>query len=244
MMHVGTALQSCAPSTPESARRLAPCQHAQLAFSSQQTQCGPARRACRASSSDGASTSGTVSACLAPNASGSPVCKLLRHGTRAQRPLKLPRGFSSLRACQGQANADSLDRVSNLFVDTAFRSTPWAQEARESDSGRTAARILFVSESGVCRSVLAQALLRGALAARGLGEQVECEARGTRRALAAAPVPPRTGSRTLMLSLPAHPIIPGGEGGCPPGHSRALHFSRASMSRAALQPVSLTLLGS
>ena len=82
-----------------------------------------------------------------------------------------------------QASADSLDRVSNVFVDTAFRSTPWAQEAAESDSARTAARLLFVSESGVCRSVLAQALLRGALAARGLADSVECEARGTRRAL-------------------------------------------------------------
>ena len=83
-----------------------------------------------------------------------------------------------------QASADSLDRVSNVFVDTAFRSTPWAQEAAESDSARTAARVLFVSESGVCRSVLAQALLRSALHARGLGDKVECEARGTRRALA------------------------------------------------------------
>ena len=82
-----------------------------------------------------------------------------------------------------QASADSLDRVSNVFVDTAFRSTPWAQEAAESDSARTTARLLFVSESGVCRSVLAQALLRGALHARGLGDSVECEARGTRRAL-------------------------------------------------------------
>lgn len=88
--------------------------------------------------------------------------------------------------CWGrQTNADSLDRVSNVFVDTAFRSTPWAQEARESGSGRTAARILIVSESGVCRSVLAEALLRQALSARGLSGQVECEARGTRRAPAA-----------------------------------------------------------
>ena len=91
-----------------------------------------------------------------------------------------PQDACSLR----QAGADSLDRVSNVFVDTAFRSTPWAQEAAESDSARTAARVLFVSESGVCRSVLAQALLRGALHARGLDDSVECEARGTRHALA------------------------------------------------------------
>ena len=76
-----------------------------------------------------------------------------------------------------------------MFVDTAFRSTPWAQEAAESDSARTAARVLFVSESGVCRSVLAQALLRRALHVRGLDDSVECEARGTRRALGSGASP-------------------------------------------------------
>ncbi|KAK9844195.1 hypothetical protein WJX81_007742 [Elliptochloris bilobata] len=95
-----------------------------------------------------------------------------RHCCRATR--------ASVASASGLASADSLDRVSNVFVDTAFRSTPWAQEARESGSARTAARVLFVSESGVCRSVLAQALLCRTLAARGLGDQVECEARSTR----------------------------------------------------------------
>ncbi|EIE24509.1 hypothetical protein COCSUDRAFT_61938 [Coccomyxa subellipsoidea C-169] len=47
-----------------------------------------------------------------------------------------------------EAQPDQID-VSEIFVDTAFRSTPWAQEKVERESSRTAARILFVSESNV-----------------------------------------------------------------------------------------------
>lgn len=71
--------------------------------------------------------------------------------------------------------------VSNIFVDIAFRSTPWAQEKVEKESSRTAARILFVSESNVCRSVLAEAVMRDILHERGMSEEVVCESKGTRQ---------------------------------------------------------------
>lgn len=70
--------------------------------------------------------------------------------------------------------------VSSIFVDTAFRSTPWAQEAAEESSTDTTAKILFVSESNVCRSVLAEAVMRQLLQDRGLAEQVTCASKGTR----------------------------------------------------------------
>ena len=49
----------------------------------------------------------------------------------------------------------SLD-VSSALVHAAYRSTPWEAEQAEASSSRTAARIMFVSESGICRSFLAQ----------------------------------------------------------------------------------------
>ena len=73
--------------------------------------------------------------------------------------------------------------MSSIFVDIAFRSTPWAQEKVERESSRTAAKILFVSESNVCRSVLAEVLTRQILQDRGLSEEVLCESKGTRQAI-------------------------------------------------------------
>lgn len=70
--------------------------------------------------------------------------------------------------------------MSSIFVDIAFRSTPWAQEQAEKDSTRTAARVLFVSESNVCRSVLAEAVTNRILCERGLEGEVTCESKGTR----------------------------------------------------------------
>lgn len=80
-----------------------------------------------------------------------------------------------------EAQPDQID-VSSIFVDIAFRSTPWAQEKLERESSRTAARILFVSESNVCRSVLAEALTRHILRGRGLSDEILCESKGTRQA--------------------------------------------------------------
>jgi hypothetical protein len=70
--------------------------------------------------------------------------------------------------------------VSGIFVDTAFRSTPWAQEQAEQESSRTSARILFISESNVCRSVLAEAVTNELLKERGLDSEITCESKGTR----------------------------------------------------------------
>ncbi|KAK9909328.1 hypothetical protein WJX75_000581 [Coccomyxa subellipsoidea] len=80
---------------------------------------------------------------------------------------------------QEEAQPDQID-VSSIFVDIAFRSTPWAQEKLERENPRTAARILFVSESNVCRSVLAEALTRHILHGRGLSDEILCESKGTR----------------------------------------------------------------
>lgn len=65
-------------------------------------------------------------------------------------------------------------------MDIAFRSTPWAQERAEQGSLDTAAKILFVSESNVCRSVLAEAITRRLLIDRGLAAEVTCDSKGTR----------------------------------------------------------------
>lgn len=81
-----------------------------------------------------------------------------------------------------EAQSEQID-VSSIFVDIAFRSTPWAQEKVERESSRTAARILFVSESNVCRSVLAEVLTQQILQDRGLSEEILCESKGTRQAI-------------------------------------------------------------
>ncbi|KAK9816561.1 hypothetical protein WJX72_002020 [[Myrmecia] bisecta] len=70
--------------------------------------------------------------------------------------------------------------VSGALVNASFRSTPWAAEEAETASGRTAANILFVSESNVCRSVLAQAIMQQLLDEAGLAHCVHCESKGTR----------------------------------------------------------------
>lgn len=77
-------------------------------------------------------------------------------------------------------DAASLD-VSGAVVSPAYRSTPWAAEQAAAAAGasRTPARIALVSESGICRGVLAAAALAAALQRRGLGEQVAVECRAT-----------------------------------------------------------------
>ena len=65
-------------------------------------------------------------------------------------------------------------------MDIAFRSTPWNQKKIEEQSNRTAAKILFVSESNVCRSVLAEAVMNRLIQERGMQAEVRCESKGTR----------------------------------------------------------------
>lgn len=76
-------------------------------------------------------------------------------------------------------DAASLD-VSSAVVDTAFRSTPWQAEAAEAAQPRSTLRVLFVSESGVCRAVLAAAAFTASLEAHGLAGAVECDAAASR----------------------------------------------------------------
>ena len=88
-------------------------------------------------------------------------------------------GKTTPERCDFMQGPQQMD-VSSIFVDTAFRSTPWAQEAAEESSTDTSAKILFVSESNVCRSVMAQSVMRQLLQDRGLAEHVACDSKGTR----------------------------------------------------------------
>ncbi len=81
-----------------------------------------------------------------------------------------------------QQDAASLD-VSATVVQPAFRSTPW--DSRQAGSGAAAAdprvaRVCLVSESGVCRCVLAAAALRAALQRRSLAASFHIACRASR----------------------------------------------------------------
>jgi protein-tyrosine-phosphatase len=68
-------------------------------------------------------------------------------------------------------------------VQPSFRQTPWAAEAdTAADTNRAAARVAFISESGLCRSVLAAAAFKAALHSRSpeLAAKVVCECRATK----------------------------------------------------------------
>ena len=69
----------------------------------------------------------------------------------------------------------SLD-VTEATIRPSFRSTPWAAEGHE-DSNRQVARIVFVSESNVCRSVLAGELMMRLLDTSPLADLVAVESR-------------------------------------------------------------------
>lgn len=81
-----------------------------------------------------------------------------------------------------QQDAASLD-VSGTVVQPAFRSTPW--DRRQAGGGAGAAdprvaHICLVSESGVCRCVLAAGALRAALQRRGLAASFSLACRASR----------------------------------------------------------------
>ena len=83
-------------------------------------------------------------------------------------------------AAQAEAKAkmptSSLD-VSNSVVETSFRSGTEAAEQDEQASTSTAAQVLFVSESNVCRSVLAEAILKQQLKECGLDSMVSVQSK-------------------------------------------------------------------
>mmetsp|Transcript_6353 Transcript_6353/g.18261 ORF Transcript_6353/g.18261 Transcript_6353/m.18261 type:complete len:314 (-) Transcript_6353:410-1351(-) len=70
--------------------------------------------------------------------------------------------------------------VSSNVVSPVFRSTPWEQEKRKEASSPDSVRVLFVSESNVCRSVLAQAILTELLEANDMAGVVSCESKGSK----------------------------------------------------------------
>ncbi|CAD7698169.1 unnamed protein product [Ostreobium quekettii] len=67
--------------------------------------------------------------------------------------------------------------VSRAVVNPVFRSAPWDQENREKDG---MVRILFVSESNVCRSVLAEAIFTQLVEEMGMGNLLTCDSKGSR----------------------------------------------------------------
>lgn len=78
--------------------------------------------------------------------------------------------------------ADDLD-VTSTVISPSFRSAPWNQEAKATLAGEpepsSQTLVLFVSESGVCRSALAAAAFQAAIQAVGLEDRVRCQAVAT-----------------------------------------------------------------
>lgn len=70
--------------------------------------------------------------------------------------------------------------VSDVVVDASYRSTPWAAQREEDASTSTVVQVLMVSESNVCRSVLAEVIMRKQLSECGLDSMVHVESKGTR----------------------------------------------------------------
>ena len=59
----------------------------------------------------------------------------------------------------------------------SYRSTPWAAQKEKDASTSTVVQVLMLSESNVCRSVLAEAIMTNQLAECGLGDMVQVESR-------------------------------------------------------------------
>ncbi|DBA94929.1 TPA: hypothetical protein ACH3X1_002458 [Trebouxia sp. C0004] len=70
--------------------------------------------------------------------------------------------------------------VSHAVVDASYRSTPWAAQREEDASTSTVVQVLMISESNVCRSVLAEIIMRQQLTDAGLDSMVQVESKGTR----------------------------------------------------------------
>lgn len=70
--------------------------------------------------------------------------------------------------------------VAGVCIDPMFRSNSVVEQEEELNASRTKARVLFLSEGNVCRSLLAEAILKKMLWENGLADVVECESRGTR----------------------------------------------------------------
>ena len=63
------------------------------------------------------------------------------------------------------------------WLQNAYRSTPWAAQRDKDASTSTVVQILMVSESNVCRSVLAEAIMKQQLAECGLSDMVQVQSK-------------------------------------------------------------------
>lgn len=70
--------------------------------------------------------------------------------------------------------------VSSNVISPSFRSTPWEAERRKEANSADVVQLLFVSESNVCRSVLAEATMNDLLKAYGMSGTVKCASRGSK----------------------------------------------------------------
>ncbi|KAG2433804.1 hypothetical protein HXX76_008162 [Chlamydomonas incerta] len=88
---------------------------------------------------------------------------------------------SSARSATGSLAAETLaESVERVVVSPVFRTGPWDAQRMAQQRTVHQAHILLVSESDVCRSVLAAAALRQLLAEAGLAEAVVVDTCGTR----------------------------------------------------------------
>eukprot|EP01025_Chloroclados_australasicus_P063031 TRINITY_DN8311_c0_g1_i2.p2 TRINITY_DN8311_c0_g1~~TRINITY_DN8311_c0_g1_i2.p2 ORF type:complete len:287 (-),score=39.64 TRINITY_DN8311_c0_g1_i2:426-1286(-) len=77
---------------------------------------------------------------------------------------------------QDKAESDKID-VSNVVVQPKFRSTPWKKQQQGDDDQ---VRILFVSESNVCRSVFAELFTKQLLKEYEMDNVIEVASKGSR----------------------------------------------------------------
>lgn len=97
------------------------------------------------------------------------------------------------------------ESVERLVVNPVFRAAPWDEERLKEHEQDPRVHVLLVSESDVCRSVLAAALLRQELQAAGLEGAVRIDTCGTRPYnVGEGPEPAaEAAAATLGLTLPA-----------------------------------------
>ncbi|GJP81548.1 hypothetical protein CLOP_g11688 [Closterium sp. NIES-67] len=81
-----------------------------------------------------------------------------------------------------ESGAGSMD-VSSTCVNPVFRSFPSLKEGdgnADGPGGRTAVRVLFLSEGNVCRSVVAEAVMAAMVRDKGLEDYIQCASKAVR----------------------------------------------------------------
>ncbi|CAI7820846.1 unnamed protein product [Closterium sp. NIES-53] len=119
---------------------------------------------------------------------------VIRRGGRIRGAAKGGRGAVCAVASGGNGAARTADEVetgegagsfdvSSTCVNPVFRSFPNLKEGDgnvDGPGGRTAVRVLFVSEGNVCRSVVAEAVLTAMIRDKGLEEYILCSSKAVR----------------------------------------------------------------